>query len=199
MLAFSANPSAPTRSGIDAAGDWVKALRDGAELACSPDVLNETALSQAARLAHGIASGCRQPFSTNALDLALGNGIASLGGDTTHFGALIDALVDPLAKALLTLGVAGGTLRLEVVHERTCPKFHLDQMRWRICCTLAGAGTEYLTRGEHPDDRGENHVLRVPTGVIAGMAGSIARSGLLHRSPHACPAHPRLFLSLDIG
>lgn len=75
-------------------------------------------------------------------------------------------------------------LRLDVVRDDACRRFHLDRVRARLLCTWRGRGTQY---GEAPAGGGDpDPVFEVPTGAPAVFRGSLAPGGaprLLHRSP----------------
>ncbi len=178
-------------------GEWIAPLLDHALLSVSPIALSETAQRLAASLARGSPCSVREALKPSRLLESLHAALERVGADRTAQQTLAAELRDQLAPALAQLGVNAGFLRLEIVHERTCPKLHVDRLRWRICCTLAGAGTEYLPPGASPE-YDEARLQQLPAGAVAAMAGGLSGPGLWHRSPHACAAHPRLFLSVDI-
>lgn len=196
MLAAERRHGAP--QGREGAG-WAHALRDGALLAMETTPLPTRVLDAAARLARQPARALRQTVSTRLVGTALQDACGALGAAIDDRDLLAAALAAPLQSALGVLEVEQALLRLEIVDAQTCPKLHVDRLRWRICSALFGAGTEYLPPGERPAVTESQAVLRLPTGVLAGMAGSLSGPGLWHRSPHACASHRRLFLSLDVG
>jgi hypothetical protein len=198
MLALAEPPLAAARPGCKTAA-WVRALREGALLALDPTPLPVTVREAGARIARHLPQSRRQTVSVPTMSAELGNELLQLGAAATDRDRLVAALAPPLCVALEVLGVDEALLRLEIVHTQTCPKLHVDRLRWRLCCTLSGEGTEYLPAGVQPMASHSRPVLRLPTGILAGMAGALAGPGLWHRSPHACPDHPRLFLSLDVG
>lgn len=75
-------------------------------------------------------------------------------------------------------------LRLDVINNNACRKFHIDAVTARLVCTYRGTGTQYgiSTDGNHPC-----HVSTVPTGSPIILRGTrwpeTPISGLLHRSP----------------
>jgi hypothetical protein len=102
-------------------------------------------------------------------------------------------------------------VRLDVVANDGCRLFHVDRLLARWVCTYRGPGTEWL-----PDaavdrsrmHRGNNdHVLdwsavrRLERGWVAALKGGLWASGcdtgLVHRSPPASPAQPRIVLAVD--
>lgn len=111
------------------------------------------------------------------------------------------------ARGLIELSV-----RIEAIESRVCRRFHVDHVGVRLLCTLYGAGTEWLP--EAAADRtqlgmGGGEVLRDPAAVQTLIAGDIAilkghchradpGLGLIHRSPDASAAQPRLLVAADL-
>lgn len=75
-------------------------------------------------------------------------------------------------------------LRLDVINNHACRKFHINAVPARLVCTYRGTGTQYgiSTDGNHPC-----HISTVPTGSPIILRGTrwpeTPVSGLLHRSP----------------
>lgn len=178
---------------------WAEQLRSGALLASAPEPLPATAVTCAEQLARRRPQCRKETVFSSMLETSLRSGFRELGATAGDAELLTEAVHRPLAEALAVLAVERGVLRLEIVHQQSCPKWHVDRLRWRVCCALAGAGTEYLPPGQEPGEPFSANVRRLPTGLLAAMAGSLAGAGLWHRSPHACAAHPRLYLSMDVG
>lgn len=82
------------------------------------------------------------------------------------------------------LSVDAITLRVEVIRDDACRKFHRDAVRARMICTYIGPGTEYgvAPRGCEPE-----RIDTVATGCPAFLKGKAwsdaERPSLLHRSP----------------
>lgn len=82
------------------------------------------------------------------------------------------------------MGVEALQLRLDVIRDDACRKFHLDQVVARLLCSYRGAGTEYgpAAPGETPAE-----VRRMATGDVGIFRGALWRGepapGLVHRSP----------------
>lgn len=83
-------------------------------------------------------------------------------------------------------------LRLDVVTDDGCPRFHTDNVRFRLLCTFRGAGTEWLdpkALWTHVDERPLDpaSIRRLDRGAIAFMRGAKdatpERPALVHRSP----------------
>mgnify|MGYP001396298600 CR=1 FL=1 len=183
-----------------APGAWVlTALDPAVRLALAPYQLSEAARHAAATLAQRPPRSVREDLRTDTLEPILDSLLQDLGA-SVHLRRLLSVDVTPvLAAAMSALGATSGLLRLEVVRDRSCPKWHVDRLRLRLGCTLHGAGTEYLPPGMDPDSAVATDLKHVPNSTFFAMAGSGTGLGLWHRSPHACDQHPRLFLALDLG
>ncbi|MEM8935642.1 MAG: DUF1826 domain-containing protein [Pseudomonadota bacterium] len=75
-------------------------------------------------------------------------------------------------------------LRVELVRDDACRKFHRDTVKARLICTYCGPGTEYgLSEGGDQPDRVET----VPTGCPIMLKGRLwsgyPERAVLHRSP----------------
>ena len=106
--------------------------------------------------------------------------------------ALADAFVRIMKAPYLQL-------RLDVVSDNACRKFHVDMVRARLICTYRGRGTQYgvLQNGDEPED-----IFSVPTGdpiLLRGMRWPDRQPGTLrHRSPPiAGTGETRLIFVLD--
>ncbi len=178
---------------------WAQPLRDGALLAEYPSRLSDPVLHCAKRLAALPARSLFLQVNGDNLSARMRAVWMELGATEHEADAMTAALAGPVVDGLADLGAEGGKLRMEIVHARTCPKLHVDRLRWRLCCTLIGAGTEYLPSGRPAENDPDPPVMQMPSGILIGMAGLLSGTGLWHRSPHACAAHPRVFVSLDIA
>ncbi len=107
-------------------------------------------------------------------------------------------------------------LRLAVLTNAMCPRFHVDALAVRMICTYCGPGTEWLpeesvTRPESSggglalphQDVGQDTIQRIPPYAIALLKGERWEGnqgrGLVHRSPALSTDQPRrLVLTLDI-
>ncbi|RBW52138.1 DUF1826 domain-containing protein [Marinobacter sp. F3R11] len=101
-------------------------------------------------------------------------------------------------------------VRLHVLPDTMCPRFHTDRVPVRLLVTYTGRGTEWLpenqvTRGKPsaplPDQAVSATDIQVmPTGAVSLLKGRSwignENRGLVHRSP-APGARPRLVLGLD--
>lgn len=92
-------------------------------------------------------------------------------------------------------------LRLDVVTDNACTKFHLDHVPARLLCTYRGKGTEYgpSNGGETPD-----RIDRLATGSVGLFRGELwpaqQRSAIVHRSPALSGSgETRLLLVIDVA
>lgn len=114
-----------------------------------------------------------------------------------------DMLVDDIAAlaALMADVMRAGMLRLrlDVVSDNACARFHLDQVPARLLCTYRGRGTQYgPARG--PGEADPVHELAPGSvGLFRGRLWSDEEpSGILHRSPPiAGDGETRLLLVID--
>lgn len=94
------------------------------------------------------------------------------------------------------------TMRLDMVTDVACPKFHLDNVPVRLLCTYRGLGTEYTSSLPGQNTSQSSQILkRGHVGLFRGRQWpSDEEIHLLHRSP-AMPADasPRLLLVIDPG
>ena len=108
------------------------------------------------------------------------------------------------------LGTTVVRARLEAIHGPACRLFHADWVSLRLLCTYAGAGTEWVPdeavdRGRLgdnaaavPDPAAVRRLPRFAAAILKGRTwpGNTER-GVVHRSPEASPAQPRLLVCLD--
>ena len=107
------------------------------------------------------------------------------------------ALLSRLFARIMKIGRV--RLRLDILTDDACTRFHLDNVAARLLCTYRGRGTEYgrSRAGEDP------HPIRdLPTGSVGMFRGrrwpGPERSGVLHRSPRiAGLGETRLLLVID--
>lgn len=90
-------------------------------------------------------------------------------------------------------------LRLDVVQNNACRKFHIDALTARLICTYRGTGTQYGV-GERGSDPAE--IATIPAGCPIVLRGTEwptdVEPGLLHRSPPIeGSGETRLVLVLD--
>ncbi len=93
------------------------------------------------------------------------------------------------------------TMRLDIVTNVACPKFHLDNVPARLLCTYRGLGTEYTSWPGQDASPPSQTLKRGHVGLFRGRQWpSGEETRLLHRSP-AMPANasPRLLLVIDPG
>lgn len=126
-------------------------------------------------------------------------------------------LQDDILSLARRVGALGATntvqIRLERITGNACRLFHPDRVPFRLVCTYAGPGTQWL-----PEDacnrpgigQGNNDLIcrdwsRVQSlrpfwaGLMKGdlWPGAADNSGVVHRSPPVAGGQWRLFLSID--
>ena len=101
-------------------------------------------------------------------------------------------------------------IRVHVLADTMCPRFHTDRVPARLLVTYSGRGTEWLAEphvlrpanpGPLPEQQADaNRIQIMPTGAVAILKGEAwignEGRGLVHRSP-APGDTPRLVLGLD--
>jgi hypothetical protein len=153
--------------------------------------------------------------ATDAPDLDCRTPVADIERDLTARGVAPALAAD---MALLGLGLAEVAnactlrLRLERVTGPACKLFHVDYVECRLIVTYAGAGTEYLADADVRRERlaqGSNrgvvkpgadvrHLDAFEVGLFKGEAWPGNRGkGIVHRSPPASHAKPRLVFVAD--
>ena len=111
-------------------------------------------------------------------------------------------------------------LRLTLVDNAMCPKFHVDKVPCRLVTTFVGPATEWLKHenvdrtklgsGSNglPDEK--SGIYTNPTDIEQLVSGDVAllkgegwfnneHAGLVHRSPSLPPNQKRLVLTLDFS
>ena len=120
---------------------------------------------------------------------------------------LAEDIVDKADMMAQLTGAPELRVKLDVIEDDHCRKFHVDNVRLRLVTTYRGPGTEWisprlsstLAPGSLPPDDAIRHL---PTGHVAVMRGGKGatpdRPGVLHRSPViAGTGIVRLFLAID--
>ena len=93
----------------------------------------------------------------------------------------VEQFADQFSK---TMGTSDLLLRVELIEDNACRKFHIDNVSARLICTYMGPGTEFglAPRGETPDP-----IQTVPTGYPAIFKGKqfslTSNPKIVHRSP----------------
>ncbi len=94
----------------------------------------------------------------------------------------IGALTVAFSSVMKTDAVA---LRLDVITDDACRRFHTDNVEARLLCTYRGAGTQYGL--EHDTDNEPPLIHQLRTGDVAIFRGAkwpgAERSAVVHRSP----------------
>jgi hypothetical protein len=193
--------------------DLTEIFRDEIQLALWQRPLPDTIRPWLAEHSGALGRGLRQTLSPGARpDLSSfppGPGRDALAQD---LGLLADMLIE-------LMGADQVGLRLEVIHQAMCPRFHVDRVGIRMLCTYQGPGTEWVEdaqvdrrflgagHGGRPDTlsgllRPAHRIQTIPPGTVALLKGSLWQGqtggGIVHRSP-AVPHGPRILAALDAG
>ncbi len=126
----------------------------------------------------------------------------------TEFIADVAYLIDAFA-CLVDAQLIG--LRLRLLDQAMCPRWHVDHVPVRLVSSYAGPGSEWLEEGQLPraylGGPGIDHYSRGVSSQILGVGdvallkgerwqGNVGR-GLIHRSPAVAEGERRLLLTLD--
>lgn len=156
---------------------------------------------------------------TLAVEDAYKHILRALGGDVRfqEIGKHIAELVDMFC-CLFDLKQAG--IRLAVLENAMCPRFHVDRVPCRLVSTLQGCGTEWLPHTkvdrkrlglgnnglpdhesglyQSPDD-----IRQLQCGDVALLKGELwpgnEQAGLVHRSPSLSQGQSRFLITLDFA
>jgi hypothetical protein len=237
MTTIAAPPSAALRPPVPAADAATAPLpgvvqtpdRDGLSLITAPDVtLAVWARPAAPEIPAEIAACVPLPATALRAELAatelMRDAKAVLSGRLAAHGLPVQSCPRWLsdmadltrrfaALASRTLDATAITLRLEVLADVDCPRFHVDQTRLRLLCTYRGPGTEWLPPGavdrralgngapnaQIADPAAVRTLAPFWVGILKGerYPGNAGR-GQVHRSP-ALPdgSAPRVLFCLD--
>jgi hypothetical protein len=145
-----------------------------------------------------------QAFVADGLDPRSGTPFQQWRRDLLHLVALAKEIAPQTPKLML---------RLQRLEDSGCPLFHVDRVPLRLLCVYLGAGTEWLPEdaldrarlgtGSNASVRDWSAVQNIGRGHVAVMKGDSfpgnAGRGLVHRSPEACSARPRILAAIDLG
>lgn len=171
-----------------------------------------------AHVAHCIAENPRlnleKGIAANAIYEDINFALAPLGFNeelTENIASLVDMFC-----CLFDLKRAG--LRLKVLEQAMCPRFHVDWVPCRLVTTFSGTGTQWIPHDKvdrtklgtgsngMPDDksglyRDASAIQVLSTGDVALLKGEgwegNEGAGLVHRSPPNNANEKRLLLTLD--
>lgn len=120
---------------------------------------------------------------------------------------LVDDVLDHANLMASLTGTSKIRVRLDVIDDDCCRKFHVDNVRLRLLTTYRGPGTEWipprlaarLADGRLPPTDAIRHLARGEVAILRGGKGATPeRPGVLHRSPPiAGTGTVRLLLAID--
>lgn len=155
-----------------------------------------------------------EPLS-EALTLTLGkdeqvpqlNGIASAYADLVGYEGFIADLGWLVGAYACLLDARSVGLRLRVLEQAMCPRFHVDHVPLRLITTYAGPASEWLEEGMVnrrrlvQEEVVSTDVRQLACGDVALLKGEKWTGnegyGLVHRSPALAEGERRLILTLD--
>ena len=144
--------------------------------------------------------------------------LSELGG--SHFSALVDDVNELINMFCYLFHLNQVGLRLTVLREAMCPKFHVDQVPCRLVTTYGGVGTQWLpnyavnraklgigSKGLSDQESGlynnESDMRQMAAADVALLKGEgwqgNQNAGLVHRSPTIPSSESRLLLTLDFS
>jgi hypothetical protein len=137
-------------------------------------------------------------------------GLASGFRDLEGYEGFIADLKWLVGAFACLLGARRIGLRLRVLDNAMCPRFHVDHVPVRLITTYAGIGSEWLKEGEMDrqqlgkalaEPQEKSRIQQLVSGEVALLKGEKWHGnegfGLIHRSPQPAPGERRLMLTLD--
>lgn len=113
-------------------------------------------------------------------------------------GRLVADAADLAGRFASIMGLRVVRLRLDVIADEACWRFHVDNVAARLLTTFRGLGTEY---GEVRPAGDPDPLLRLPPGAAAIFRGARwpgpELCAIVHRSPPVRPGETRLLLAVD--
>lgn len=155
-------------------------------------------------------------MSSSSLKASLDESLPALSHKASFISDVVE-LAD-MFECLFELNAVG--LRLTLLTQAMCPRFHVDKVPCRLVTTYGGTGTEWLANESVdrsklgtgnkglPDERSGIYtdagiIRRLSAGDVGLMKGESwvgnEGMGLVHRSPGLPPGEKRLLLTLDFG
>ncbi|MDJ0514108.1 MAG: DUF1826 domain-containing protein [Methyloceanibacter sp.] len=116
----------------------------------------------------------------------------------TQLAADAAMLAGAFARIMKTVSVR---IRLDVISDNACRKFHLDNVEARLLCTYRGRGTQYGCSQGNADPSPIHELTTGDVGLFRGQRWpTLERCGIVHRSPplSGC-GETRLLLVVDDG
>ena len=142
----------------------------------------------------------------------------ALGANTPD--ALRSGIAELVDMFCCLLGLKRAGLRVSVLSEAMCPKFHVDRVPCRLITTYQGAGTEWLQHAAvdrtklGPGSGGlsdlesgliesQSDIEQLEDGDVALLKGELWQgnedAGLVHRSPAVPAGDARLLVTVDVS
>ena len=143
------------------------------------------------RIKTAVEGSYRDRVTNDTAERKVANALAELNLADPALAADLVALIPSFLRCFQ---VAKAGLRIELVSEVMCPKFHIDNMHVRMIKTYVGPGTQYVYthRKEHIQQAAAGDVV-----LLKGEKHPTQSGTVLHRSPHHKHHASRLILVLD--
>lgn len=138
------------------------------------------------------------------------HGLASGFSDLEGYEGFIADISWLVSAFACLLGAQRIGLRLRVLDEAMCPRFHVDHVPVRLITTYAGIGSQWLKEGAmdrrqlgkpEAEPQDDSLIQQITSGEVALLKGEKWHGnegfGLIHRSPQPAPGERRLILTLD--
>ena len=168
---------------------------------------------------HFVTSGPRPRFSTTLNPKEAHAVMLEEMGDSC-FSELADDISELVEMFCFLFGLNHTGLRMRVLRDPMCPKFHVDHVPCRMVTTYSGVATEWLPhrrvnreklglssadKSDHESGlyEDESDVQKMVFAEVALMKGEgwkgNQNAGLVHRSPTVAVGERRLILTLDFS
>lgn len=136
---------------------------------------------------------CAFDAPTGGVERILIDALGSSGGPLARDVGALAAMFAEVA------GVPAVSVRLEVIEDDACRRWHVDYKRLRLLCTYAGPGTLWCEKSTDGTIVAAGRQKRGSVGIYKGILFSGGPSGgLFHRSPRiAAAGRRRLTLCID--
>lgn len=137
------------------------------------------------------------------------HGLAGEFSDLPGHGAFVADVAWLLRAYACLLDARRVGLRLRVLDQAMCPRFHVDRVPLRLVTTYAGPGSQWLAEGALARERlGDPAAEPRAEAIRALQAGHVAllkgerwegneHTAIIHRSPPVADGERRLLLTLD--
>lgn len=142
-------------------------------------------------VASALVHDYRSLVTAKNTDARVAEAMAELNLDCPPLAADIAAMA---RSVLAQFGATEASLRVEVVNQTSCPKFHCDNVRVRLVTTYHGPATEYVRADARDEVRSAPAFALV---FLKGHQHPNHADSVHHRSPAVPASGKRLCVVLD--